>query len=119
MTFGAAMSTPFGVGDAVAAAPHLSTGAWLGLAWIVCAATVGTYALNAWALAHAPSSMVATYIYVQPPVAALMAAVFLGERPQLGTLVGALLIGTGIWLVSRAALRDRARAAADRGIVPR
>ncbi len=103
MTFGALMVLPFGVRDAVAYAPTISTGAWLGVAWIVVAVTVGTYALNAWALARAPASLVATYIYVQPLVATLLAAIMLGERPGVGTFVGAALIGLGIWTVSRAA----------------
>jgi drug/metabolite transporter (DMT)-like permease len=103
MTFGALMVLPFGASDAVTHAPAMSTGGWIAIAWIVGAATVGTYALNAWALRHAPASLVATYIYVQPPLAAVMAAIYLGERPGVGTLAGALMICAGIWTVSRAA----------------
>lgn len=101
MTFGAVMVVPFGAGDAVAAAPALSGGAWLGIAWIVLAATIGTYGLNAWALARAPASLVASYIYVQPVVGAALAALFLDERPHGGTLAGGVLIAAGIWIVSR------------------
>jgi drug/metabolite transporter (DMT)-like permease len=101
MTFGAVMVLPFGAADAAAHAPSMSAGGWMAMAWIVGAATVGTYALNAWALRHAPSSLVATYIYVQPPVAAVMAAIYLGERPGPGTLAGAAMIAVGIWTVSR------------------
>jgi len=100
--FGALMVVPFGVGDALAAAPHLRAATWVGVAWIVMAATVGTYALNAWALARAPASLVATYIYVQPIVGAALAAVFLGERPGAATIAGGALIAGGIWIVTRA-----------------
>jgi drug/metabolite transporter (DMT)-like permease len=100
VTFGAVMVVPFGAADAIAAAPHLSTTAWAAIGWIVLAATVGTYTLNAWALARAPATLVATYIYVQPPVGALLAAILLGERPEWTTAAGALLIAGGIWIVS-------------------
>jgi drug/metabolite transporter (DMT)-like permease len=101
MTFGAILVVPFGAGAAADAAPGLSAGAWLGIAWIVGAATIGTYALNAWALARAPASLVASYIYVQPVVGAGLAAVFLGERPGWGTFAGGALIAAGIWIVAR------------------
>lgn len=107
MTFGALMVLPLGAGDAAAAAPHLTAHAWGWLAWIVGAATVGTYALNTWALSRAPASLVATYIYVQPVVAAVLAAILLGERPGLATLAGGVLIAAGIWVVSRGSYRAR------------
>jgi len=100
ITFGAVMVLPFGAADAAGALAHLSLTAWLGIAWIVLAATVGTYGLNAWALARAPSSLVATYIYVQPVVGAALAAAFLGERPDWTTYAGGALIAAGIWIVT-------------------
>jgi len=100
--FGALLVAPFGAADAIAAAPHLDAATWAGIAWIVLAATIATYALNAWALARAPASLVATYIYVQPIVGALLAALFLGERPTPATLAGAALIAAAIWIVTRA-----------------
>lgn len=101
MTFGAILVVPFGAADAIATAPALSAGAGLGIAWIVLAATIGTYGLNAWALARAPASLVASYIYVQPVVGAALAAVFLGERPHWGAVAGGVLIAAGIWIVTR------------------
>jgi drug/metabolite transporter (DMT)-like permease len=101
MTFGALMVLPFGAADAVAAAPGLDAETWATIAWIVLAATVGTYALNAWALRHAPSSVVAVYVNTQPPIAAVLAYAFLGEKPGWATVAGAVLIALGIWLTSR------------------
>ncbi len=101
MTFGALMILPFGAADAIAAAPRLEAESWAAIAWIVLVATVGTYALNAWALRHAPSSVVAVYVNAQPPIAAALAFAFLGERPGWATAAGAVLIALGIWLASR------------------
>jgi drug/metabolite transporter (DMT)-like permease len=109
--FGALGVLPFGARGLVAAAPQMSTTAWLCVAWIVVFPTVGTYFLNLFALQHVPSSLVAIYIYVQPVVGALMAAAMLGERPSAGTFIGGALIGAGIWLVTREARRARARPA--------
>lgn len=101
LVLGAVLVVPVGAADAVAAAPRLSAEVWAGLAWIVVGATVGAYALNAWALARAEASVVAIYIYVQPVLGAALAAIFLGERPGPGTIAGGAAIAVGIWLVTR------------------
>src|SRR6185295_17607308 len=54
--------------------------AWLALALVVAGPTVAAYLLNAWALKHADSSVVATYAYLQPVVTVFLAAVFLHEE---------------------------------------
>jgi drug/metabolite transporter (DMT)-like permease len=102
VTFGALMIAPVGAPEALAGAPALDARAWLAVAWIVLVATVGTYALNAWALRRAPASLVAVYVSVQPLVTAALAAALLGERPGLQTALGGLLIAGGIVVVSRA-----------------
>jgi len=92
---------PFGAHDLIQAAPTVSTGTWTRALYIVLFPTVGTYFLNAFALKRAPASLVAVYIYLQPVVGALLAAWRLGERPAAATYLGGILIGAGIWLVSR------------------
>jgi drug/metabolite transporter (DMT)-like permease len=99
---GAIMVVPFGARDAAAAIPVLSGDTWAAIAWIVVVATVGTYGVNAWALARAPATLVATYVYVQPVVGAALAAVVLGERPGWTTVTGGALIAAGVWMVARA-----------------
>lgn len=106
MTFGAIGVIPFGMGELYRHAPGLSTGAWWALAYIAVFPTVGSYFLNGYALKRAPSSVVAVYIYLQVLVGALIAAWALGERPGAGTALGGVLIGAGIWLVTRTARRD-------------
>lgn len=71
---------------------------WGSLAFIVLGATVGTYALNAWALARAESSLVAVYIYLQPLVSATAAWFALREPLTPRAVVAGLIIATGVSL---------------------
>jgi drug/metabolite transporter (DMT)-like permease len=77
--------------------------AWLSLAFVIAGPTIAAYVLNAWALAHTDSSLVAAYTYLQPVLTILLAAMFLGERIRLATLVAGALIFSGVWLAGRAA----------------
>lgn len=84
-------------GQTVAAAP--ATLAWL--CFIILGPTVGAYILNATALRHVPSSTVAAFIYLQPPVSALGAWLVLREALDWRIGPAALLILAGVWLVAR------------------
>jgi uncharacterized membrane protein len=66
--------------------------------FIIVGATVGTYALNAYALARADSSIVAIYIYVQPIVTATGAWWVLGRVPEGHTVFAGVLIAAGVAL---------------------
>jgi drug/metabolite transporter (DMT)-like permease len=105
--FGTLGILPFGLLPLVQAAPSLTPATWGCVLFIALFPTVGTYFLNMYALRRAPASLVAIYIYVQPIVGALLAARTLGERPSGDTYLGGLLIGAGIYLVSREARRAR------------
>jgi drug/metabolite transporter (DMT)-like permease len=76
-------------------------GAWIGLAIVVIGPTVGAYLLNAWALRHAESSLVAGYSYLQPVITAVLAAVFLGEVMRPVVIVAAVMIFAGVYLASQ------------------
>lgn len=84
-------------GQAVLASP--STLAWM--AFIILGPTVGAYILNATALRQVPSSTVAVFIYLQPPVSAVAAWVVLRESLDWRIGPAALLILAGVWLVAR------------------
>jgi drug/metabolite transporter (DMT)-like permease len=99
---------PLGATDVVRYVPTASLGVDLSLAFIVLGPTVGAYFLNGFALATAPSSLVAAYIYLQPVIAAAVAYRYLDERIGLVTVAGAILIGVGIALVSYAGRATRA-----------
>lgn len=68
--------------------------AWLGFAYVLLGGTVVTYGLNAWALRHATASRVASFIYLQPLVGALLAWWILDEQIGLVAVAsGALILG--------------------------
>ena len=73
------------------------------LVFIIIVPTFGAYAFVQMALARAEASLVASYIYLQPVVAAIFAVLLLGEAvPGLRSLVGAAIIFAGIALSIRA-----------------
>jgi drug/metabolite transporter (DMT)-like permease len=74
---------------------------WFLILYIALVATLLPYLLNAWALARVDPSVVAVYIYLQPVFGFSMAVVFLGEKVTLWTLFAALLIFSGVFLVTR------------------
>jgi len=80
---------------------HIPTGAWIGLALVILGPTVAAYLLQAWALAYAESSLVATYSYLQPVATIFLAAIFLGETLHWVGVAAMLLIFSGIWLAGR------------------
>lgn len=76
----------------------LSAGAWLALVLVILGPTIVAYLLQAWALRHADSSLVATYTYVQPVLATFLGAMFLGETLHPIVIVAAVVIFGGVWL---------------------
>ena len=85
--------------------------AWVGLVLVILGPTVAAYLLNAWALANAESSLVATYTYLQPVMTIFLAASFLGETIRPVALVATAMIFVGIYLAGQASgVRRRASA---------
>jgi len=76
---------------------------WIALLLVIAGPTVSAYLLAAWALAHADSSLVAAYSYLQPVITAILAAIFLGEHIRGIAIVAALLIFAGVYLSGRPA----------------
>ncbi|HEX8251330.1 MAG TPA: DMT family transporter [Pyrinomonadaceae bacterium] len=74
---------------------------WLLVLYIALVATLLPYLLNAWALARVNPSIVAVYIYLQPLIGFFMAVVFLGEKVTGWTIFAAILIFSGVFLVTR------------------
>jgi len=97
---GAVLTLPFGMAPLASVAPGLGLSAWLLLLYVVLVPTIFTYGANAWALARAPSSLVAVYIYAQPVCASLLAFFFLDERPAPRAYVAAALVFAGIALAT-------------------
>ena len=78
----------------------IGPGIWLLVAVIIIFPTVGAYYLNAYALTKVPPSTVAVYIYLQPLIAFGFAPLLLGEHLTWRTGFAAILIFTGVWIVS-------------------
>ncbi len=70
------------------------------IGYIVIGVTVLAYLLNAWSLKYVNPSMVGIYIYLQPLLATGL-AIFLGkDEMNLSKLLFALLIFSGVYIVS-------------------
>lgn len=99
--FGWIVVLPFGAGefmeiDFTSFTPKI----WLFVAFVTVGSTFLTYVLNAYALRKASSSLVGSYIYLQPVLASLI-AIFSGkDMLTLEKLVYILIIFTGVFLVS-------------------
>jgi drug/metabolite transporter (DMT)-like permease len=78
--------------------PTLTTPLLACMAFAIIGGTLLTYFLNFWALAHARSSSVALFIYVQPIVATLLAWFWMGQVPTLRTAISSFLIFIGMLL---------------------
>ena len=81
----------------------ISTGAWIALLLVIAGPTVAAYLLNAWALRHADSSVVAAYTYIQPVLATILGAIVFGEEIRGTVLVAAAMIFAGVALAGRTA----------------
>ena len=79
----------------------LSPGAWLSLALVIAGPTIAAYLIQAWALRHADSSLVATYTYVQPVLATILGATFFDEVIHPIVIAAAVLIFAGVALAGR------------------
>jgi len=90
-------------------APSLATVDWAALprdvvlatGWVVLVSTILAYGLNNWVLRRAPASTVASYVYLQPLIAAALAIPLFGEALTPGILAGGALILGGVALVTR------------------
>lgn len=99
---GAAIAVPVGAyGIRSEHFENVSGTIWLAVLFIILFPTVGAYYLNAWALTKVSPGIVAVYIYLQPLIAFGLAPLLLQEKWQSRTIVAALLIFSGVAVVSR------------------
>ncbi len=78
----------FGAEEAAALAAVIITGTFL------------AYIFNAYGIRHLGAGITGTYIYTQPLFAVLIATFLLGEQLSLPKMIAALMIFTGVYLVS-------------------
>lgn len=99
--FGAIGLIPFGLVPAWHQFHSTSTETRLALAFMIVFPTVIAYYLNMWALTKVESSVVSTFVYLQPIMTAALAIPILGERPSLRMLPAAVLIFAGVGIAIR------------------
>lgn len=103
--FGAIGLMPFGVIPVINEIQATTTETRLALLWIIIFPTVIAYYLNMWALTVVESSLVSTFVYLQPVMTALLAMPILGERPSARMIPAGLLIFAGVAVAIHASRR--------------
>lgn len=100
--FGSLIVIPFGWTELMAIEwATFPISIWVILLYVVLGVTVLAYFLNAWGLQYVDSSVVSIYIYLQP-ILATVVATLLGSDALTWTDTGyAVLIMSGVYLVSR------------------
>lgn len=71
-----------------------------GLAFIIVGTTFLAYLLNAYGLTMVNASVVSSYIYLQPFLAAIIAIAWGKDQLEISKFVSALLVFTGVYLIS-------------------
>jgi drug/metabolite transporter (DMT)-like permease len=74
---------------------------WGVLAFVTIGSTFLTYVLNAYALSHADSGLVGSYIYLQPVMAAIIAISSGKDTLSMDKILSMLLISFGVYLASQ------------------
>jgi drug/metabolite transporter (DMT)-like permease len=108
--FGSFMVLPFGFNDVNSIEWHqFTTASWLALAFVVVGVTFVAYLLNVIALRELSPAVVSGYIYLQPVFAALFTMIFAEGKPNLLHLICAVLIFTGVYLISKKDLKEKVK----------
>lgn len=99
--FGFFVVLPFGFGGLAHIEWHTFTPfIWFCVAFILVGTTFITYLLNAWALQRASSTLVGSYIYLQPVIAAIISLTTGKDQLTPEKIIFILLIFAGVYLVS-------------------
>lgn len=99
-TFGALAFAPFALPSLVRDAPEWTGRSWALVLWVLAMPTIVAYVANAWALGRATPSLVTVYIFLQPPLAALLAWAQLGQPVSRTVLFAGALIVVGVSIVA-------------------
>ena len=83
-------------------ASHASFESLAAIAYLAVFGSIVAFTAYVWLLQHAPISRVATYAYVNPVVAVVLAAILLGERITPTTIIGGAVIIASVAVVIRA-----------------
>jgi drug/metabolite transporter (DMT)-like permease len=99
--FGFFLVLPFGLNQALEIDfANLPLNIWGAIAFVTIGATFLTYVLNAYALKHASSSLVGSYIYLQPVLATLIAVISGKDFLSIEKFVSMLIVFAGVFLAA-------------------
>lgn len=104
--FGAIGLLPFGLKATIVETPRIGMTTALALVWIIMLPSVAAYYLNMWALTVVESSVVSTFVYLQPVGTALLAIPILGEHPSIRMVPAVVLIFAGVMVAIRSGRRS-------------
>ena len=111
MIAGGAVVLALGLALGEARDVHLTARGLGALAYLVVFGSIVGYTAYAYALHHAPATIVGTYAYVNPLIAVLLGAVFLAEPVGPRTFLAmALILGAVVWIQLAHALPVRQEA---------
>jgi drug/metabolite transporter (DMT)-like permease len=79
----------------------IPTDIYLAIAYLLILITIVAFLLNMFALKHVSPTVVSTYIYSQPIIAAAFAIVLGKDKPGIIELIATAFVFTGVYLVSR------------------
>jgi drug/metabolite transporter (DMT)-like permease len=116
MLAGGAVVTLLGLGLGEAGSVHLTARGLGALGYLVVFGSIVGYTAYAYALQHAPATIVGTYAYVNPLIAVLLGALLLHEPVGARTFLAmGLILGAVLWIQAShaAALRTAAEAPAS------
>jgi len=118
MLFAALGVLPLGVPALIGADFHaVNATIWWLVAYVVIGPTIGAYFLNMWALRRTSSNTVATFMYLQPLFAAVVAPLVLpGETLTMRTIAAGLTIFAGLGMVLRSEQQQRQAVALEPGV---
>jgi drug/metabolite transporter (DMT)-like permease len=83
----------------------ISTKSWLSLGYLVVFGSIVAFSAYLWALGHGPTSLVATYAYVNPAVAVLLGVALADEKLTGFVIAGGAVIIAAVAIVVRAESR--------------
>lgn len=101
-TVGVLVVLPFGLKQVLEMEfSEIPTSGYLSIAYVVVFVTFGTYLLNIFAIKILKPTIVAVFIYLQPPLATLIAVIGGTDEIDYIKIIAAVFIFAGVYLVSK------------------
>jgi drug/metabolite transporter (DMT)-like permease len=96
----------------------ISTRSWLAVAYLIVFGSIVAFTCYTWLLRNTPASVAATYAYVNPLVAVFLGWALIGEPVTGRTVAAALVIITGVVIITTFQARKRLTRRPQRAAAP-